>query len=204
MKQFLGGMAAATLIWGAILFAQVTGAIDLRDMLGLAEDEEIPAETGTVVGTATDEPDKKTRKRRRGKRRGRRRGGSPMPEETYDLSEGVSGDALGAPGAKELAMGAAGGEDQLSSREIDQGIDRVFRGIERCLVLAPPGAPTTGKLTVGMHIASSGAVTKVNLRGPNVMIKGEVGACFRRIVKTIRFRSFDGPSMVVHYPIVFD
>ena len=98
----------------------------------------------------------------------------------------------------------AGGEDQLSSQEIDQGIGRVFRGIERCLVLAPPGAPTTGKVVFGMHIAPNGQVTKVNLKGPNVMIKGDVGACFRRTVKSIRYRSFDGPDMIAHYPVVFD
>ncbi len=204
MKQFLGGLAAASIFWISILFAQVTGKIDLLGWVGQEETEDVPAEEETVAETASDDPDKTTKKRRKGKRRIRRRPGAPMPEETYDLSEGVAGDALGAPGVKELAMGSAGGEDQLSAKEIDQGIDRVFRGIERCLVLTPPGAPTTGKLTVGMSIASSGKVTKVNLRGPNVMITGEVGACFRRIVGTIRYRSFDGPSMVVHYPIVFD
>lgn len=204
MKQFLGGMAAASVLWVSILIAQATGKIDLLGWVGLEEDEEVPVEDATAVEAAPDESDRKTPRRRKGKRRIRRKPGSPMPEETYDLSEGVAGDALGTPGAKELTMGSAGGEDQLSAKEIDQGIDRVFRGIERCLVLAPPGAPTTGKLTVGMSIASNGAVTKVNLKGPGVMITGEVGACFRRIVKTIRYRSFDGPSMVVHYPIVFD
>ncbi len=101
-------------------------------------------------------------------------------------------------------MGNAAEEDQLSSAEIDRGIDRVFKGIQRCLVLAPGDAPTTGKVVFGMHIASSGKVTKVNLKGPNVMIRGDVGACFRRTAKSIKYRSFDGPDMVAHYPIVFD
>ena len=55
-----------------------------------------------------------------------------------------------------------------------------------------------------MHIASSGKVTKVNLKGPNVMIRGETGQCFRRTVKSVRYRSFDGPDMIAHYPIVFE
>ena len=125
-----------------------------------------------------------------------------MPTRQYDTSEGMVGDALGAS-SRELAMGA-GGEDQLSSRGIDQGIGRVFKGIERCLLALPPDAPAKGKVVFGMHIASSGHVTKVNLKGPKVMIQGEVGACFRRVVKSPRFRSFDGPDMVAHYPVVFD
>lgn len=98
----------------------------------------------------------------------------------------------------------AGGEDQLSSAEIDAGIDRVFNGIQRCLILVPSQAPAVGKVVVGMKIAPSGAVTSVNLSGPNVIIKDDPGSCIRRTVKSIRYRSFKGPEMLVNYPIVFE
>ena len=75
---------------------------------------------------------------------------------------------------------------------------------ERCLLLLPPDAPAKGRVVFGMHITSSGQVTKVNLKGPKVMIQKETGACLRRVVKSIRFRRFDGPDMVAHYPVVFD
>ena len=62
----------------------------------------------------------------------------------------------------------------------------------------------TGKVVLGMHIAPSGKVTKVGLRGPNPIVQGECGGCIRRAVKSIDYPSFDGPEMVAHYPIVFE
>jgi hypothetical protein len=204
MKQFIAGILTASLIWAGVFIAQAKGVIDLFG------EEEVSDQALEPTAAASSPPLSKKAVKKRGKRRRPRRGGNrtasgnPMPANTYDLSEGMAGDALDGPGGKSLSMGSAGGEDQLSPGEIDQGIDRVFKGIERCLLTLPPDAPATGKVVFGMNIASSGRVTKVNLRGPNVMIKGETGACFRRTVKSIRFRSFDGPDMVAHYPVVFD
>ena len=70
-----------------------------------------------------------------------------------------------------------------------------------------PGAErinATGKVVLGMHIAPSGRVTRVGLRGPNPIVQGECGGCIRRAVKSIQYPSFDGPEMVAHYPIVFE
>jgi hypothetical protein len=203
MKQFIGGVLSASVFWAGLMFAQSRGAIDL---FGSGNEDDAVVD---VVARDTDTAlwgkevaERKSRKRRWGKRRRGSRG-APMQAGRYDTSDGVAGDDLESPGAREVSMGA-GAEDQLSNAEIDRGIDSVFNGIQRCLLLLPPDAPAQGKVVFGMHIASSGQVTKVSLKGPNVMINGECGACFRRTVKSIRFRSFDGPDMIAHYPVVFD
>ena len=202
MKQFIAGLVVASLGWGGLLYAQKAGIVDV---LGTEAAPVRVAELSTddASEAAADEPNTKRRKKRKGRRRRRPSSqGGPMPVNQYDTTVGVVGDNLDV-GSREVGMGA-GAEDQLSNVEIDQGIDRVFKGIERCLLLLPPDAPATGKIVFGMHIAPSGQVTKVNLKGPKVMIQGETGACLRRTVKAIRYRSFDGPAMVAHYPVTFD
>lgn len=203
MKQFLAGIIISSIVWGGLIFAEKEGMMHLFFEAETLTESKESAPDETKI-SATEIQETKKGKGRRGKGRRKSASGSPMPLNTYDMNEGISGDALDGPGGKELSMGAAGGEDQLSSQEIDQGIDRVFKGIERCLLSLPPDAPAAGKIVFGMNIASSGQVTKVNLKGPNVMISGETGACFRRTVQSIRFRSFDGPDMVAHYPVTFD
>ncbi len=208
MKQFMGGFIVASVLWAGVLVAQSFGMIDLFDPAN-SRDAEMQADVAEIEISPSDEPRKKRRgkgkwaKRKRARRHKQQATGQPRGTE-YDMSEGVKGDVLGTPGSRDLAMDGAEKEDQLSPSEIDKGIDRVFKGIERCLVLLPSDAPAQGKVVLGMEIASSGQVTKVNLKGPNTMIGGQTGACFRRKVKSIRYRSFDGPDMIAHYPIVFE
>ena len=203
MKQFLAGIAVASAVWLALLWAEGTGAIDLF------EDNRADLEDGTAdagipeIVAADDEREPRKSKRRRGKgRRGKGRGRGPAGS-GYDTGEGISGDEVGAPGSREVSMGS-GGEQQLSAAQIDRGIDQVWGGIQRCLLLVPDQAPATGRVVVGMHIAPSGKVTKVSLSGPNVIIKGEAGACIRRKIKSIGYPSFDGPEMVARYPMTFE
>jgi len=209
MKQFALGFAIASLVWIGVLYAESTGAISVFD--ASAEDEDLEdsvVEEDNVEDTVSRK--KKGRRGRRGRaarRRGRnthRRDRTVKAMPAYDTSAGVSGDALGKSGPKSVSMDKRGGEKQLSSSDIERGIDRVFRGIERCLILVQSNAPATGKVTIGMHIAPSGKVTKVNLKGPNVIIQGESGSCIRRMVKSITYPGFDGPDMIVQYPIEFD
>ncbi len=199
MKQFLTGFAVASVVWFGVLYAQATGGISL---FGDGDDATVAPQVDTDVGPTTAPDEAAPKKKRRGGRRRRRGDGAPMKAAAWDTSVGQAGDDLEVS-PREVSMGQ-GAEDQLSEAEIDKGIDRVFRGIQRCLLALPPDAPATGKVIFGMHIASSGQVTRVNLKGPNVMIQGEVGACFRRTARTIRFRAFDGPDMIAHYPIVFE
>lgn len=203
MKLFIIGFVTASGVWMAVLYAQSTGMLTLFPQ---AADADVQASDTDSADAALSsrEIESPAKKRRRGKRKRRAEPGAASRQRAYDMSEGVAGDELGGPGAKEITMSGAGGEDQLSNAEIDRGIDSVFNGIQRCLLLAPPDAPTTGKVVFGMHIAPNGQVLKVNLKGPNAMIRGEVGACFRKTAKSIRYRSFDGPDMIANYPVVFE
>ncbi|MDJ0762453.1 MAG: hypothetical protein QNJ97_05635 [Myxococcota bacterium] len=201
MKQFAAGIVVASVFWLCALYAQSTGIFTLFD----SQVVNIPEEQLTSDDSAsTLEGDVKKKRRGRHKRRRRPRRALSDGQRSWETGSGLQGDNLGAPGSRDLEMGRAGGEAQLTEGEIDRGIDRVFGGIERCLVLVPSDAPAKGKVVVGMRIASSGQVTRVNLQGPKVIISGEAGACIRRTVKSIRYPAFDGPDMVAHYPITFE
>jgi len=208
MKQFMGGFVVASMVWVGVLCAQSYWNFKLFDFLFASDTEASQSmaelEMGPTVATKKKQKGSKKRgwrKRSRGQRSSKH---GQFVSREYDMSEGIKGDVLGGPGSRDLNMAGGGQVDQLSSAEIDQGIGRVFKGIERCLLLLPSDAPAQGKVIFGMKIAKSGHVTKVNLKGPNTMIQGETGACFRRKVKSIKYRPFDGPDMIAHYPIVFE
>lgn len=116
----------------------------------------------------------------------------------------TSGDRLGGPGVRDLNAAEAGGEEQLRGSEIESGFDSVFPQVRRCLMLVDSESPVQGKLVFGMRITGAGGVTKVNLKGPAAVTRTEAGACMRKAVKGIRFRTFDGPDMLVHYPLTLD
>lgn len=199
MRNFLLGALAASAIWAGIFAAQLAGVVDIFE----ADETEIEAAADAGAPAARlveEEPAKKKRRGKWARKKRRPRKGSGGWEE----GDGTSGDDLGGDGARDLDLGGSGGEARLSPAQIDRGIDQVFNGIQRCLVLVPPGAPATGKVVVGMRIAPSGKVTGVNLKGPNDIIKGDSGACIRRAVKSIDFPSFDGPEMTARYPITFE
>ncbi len=204
MKQFATGFFMASTLWLGLLYAQSIGKIEL---FGLGESDSVDKQVAVLEEEA--QPTEKKKKKRRGRKRRSKRGkrqrqSRQMGSVTYEMGNGISGDELGSSGSRELAMGSAGKEEQLSEAEIDRGIDRVFNGIERCLVLVPSEAPATGRVMIGMHISSSGRVTKVNLKGPKVLVGGDSGACIRRTVKSIKYPGFDGPDMIAHYPITFE
>ncbi|MBN2341187.1 MAG: hypothetical protein JXX29_24400 [Deltaproteobacteria bacterium] len=200
MKYFLFGVLVASLGWLGVLYGQSQGWVEVFSAPQEIEETE---EVATVVVADTDTAPVKQKKRRGHRRRARSTGGASMTDDLgYETGDGQVGDDLSG-GARSVGMGG-GAEDQLSNAEIEAAIDRRFNGIQRCLTLLPPDAPTVGRLVIGMNVANTGSVTKVNLKGPNAMIKGEPGACFRRIVSAMKFRSFGGPDMVVHYPIEFE
>lgn len=187
MGRFLAGFGLATLIWGGLFYGYATGVIELN--LGDGEEPEVAAE-------AEAEPEEGTKKKKR-KRKWRKK------KKRYS-GESLTGDDLGGPGARNLDVANAGGEEQLRGSEIEAGVDAIFPKIRRCLILAADDAPVTGKLTFGMRISGSGRVTKVNLRGPSGITKTEAGSCLRKAAKGMSFRSFDGPDMLVQYPITLD
>jgi hypothetical protein len=95
-------------------------------------------------------------------------------------------------------------KEQLRGTEIEKGFDGAFPQIRRCLVLAASDEPAHGKLTFGVRISGQGKVTAVNLSGPSSVAQGESGSCLRKAASSMQFRSFNGPDMLVHYPVTLD
>lgn len=193
MARFFAGFAVASILWGSGVWAWTEGLIGQSEVVVEAEPVAEPPEE-----VAEEEaPAERRRRRRRAGRRGM--AGRPLPTGTA-----TTGDDLGENDPRELAAGEAGGEQQLSRSQVEAAMDGGFGAIRRCLVLVPGDAPVTGRLTFGLRIAGSGEVQRVNLRGPAVVTQGEPGSCLRSAARRIRFPSFDGPEMVVHYPITLE
>jgi hypothetical protein len=186
VSRFLAGFLVATLVWGGLVGAHAAGLVDL----GLSPQEETAADAGVAI--AADEPAEPGKKRRArgGKRAGKRYAG-----------DSTSGDDLGGPDSRELSAATAGGEEQLLGSEIEAGFDSVFPQVRRCLMLAAGDDMVTGKVVFGLRITGKGGVERVNLQGPSAVTQGEAGDCLRKAARAIRFRSFEGPDMLVHFPL---
>ncbi|MBO6937118.1 MAG: hypothetical protein JJ863_19265 [Deltaproteobacteria bacterium] len=193
MARFFAGFAVASILWGAGVWAWTEGLIGQSEVV--VEPEPV-AEAPEEVVEEEEAPTKRGRRRRR-PRRGM--GAAALPTGTA-----TTGDNLGENDPRELAAGENGGEQQLTQGQIESAMDGGFGAIRRCLVLVPGDAPVTGRLTFGLRIAGSGQVQRVNLRGPAVVTQGEPGDCLRTAARRIRFPSFDGPEMIVHYPITLE
>lgn len=189
MGRFMAGFGTACVLWGAFAYAHVQGWIDL----GSEEPVEVAAKPPEVEVEEEEAPSKMRRRRRGRGRRGRMYSGNA-----------TSGDDLGENDPRELNAGAEGGEQQLTGAQIDSAVDQSFGRIRRCLVLVPEDAPARGRVTFGLRIAGSGRVTRVNLQGPAAVTRSEAGDCLREAARAIRFPSFDGPEMIVHYPITLE
>jgi hypothetical protein len=198
VSRYAAGFLTASVLWGAA--AAVAWAVWLR-----------PAETLVVAsapsaidaGVAAEEAPRRRRRRRRGRKRGRG-ARSPGPSSAELARIETTGDDLGGAEPRTLDLEGSGGEEQLSGSQIESGMDAAMGGIRRCLVLAAGDEPVRGRLTFGLRVASSGRVGRVNLRGPRAVTGGECGDCLRRAARRARFPSFDGPDMVVHYPLTLE
>lgn len=135
------------------------------------------------------------------KKRGARTHGTSSPKARRYTGDSTSGDDLGGPDARNMDPTKAGGEEQLLGSEIEKGFDSVFPQVRRCLMLAAGDEPVTGKIVFGLRISGAGKVTKVNLQGPSAVTQTEAGACLRNAAQGIHFRTFNGPDMLVHYPL---
>ena len=93
---------------------------------------------------------------------------------------------------------------QLSTLQIERPLDPAMPRVRRCLLLVPGDAPITGRWVLGIKIANGGQVTAVNLSGPAVVTTAEAGECLRAAVRGVSFPSFDGPEMIVHYPLTLE
>lgn len=192
MLRFLAGFAAASVLWGAFLFSIKLGWIDIS-----LEPEAPPGdETNLADSPQDDTGDKPNRQRRK----------RTAPLKRSRSAAGPSGDTLVGDDLREnearnLNVGTGGGEEQLRGTEIEKGFDSVFGQVKRCLILAAGDEPAHGKLIFGLRITGEGKVSGVNLSGPSSVAQGEAGACLRKAASGMHFRTFNGPDMVVHYPL---
>jgi hypothetical protein len=194
MPRFLAGFAVASVLWGAFLFSYKQGWIDIS-----LEPPAPPADETNLADTPQDEsPGKPSH--------ARKRRASPSAPRKRSAPSGSStvGDDLREGEARNVNMGSSGGEEQLRGTEIEQGFDSVFGQIKRCLILAAGDEPAHGKLIFGLRISGDGKVNAVNLSGPSSVSQGDSGACLRKAAQSIHFRSFNGPDMVVHYPLTLE
>ena len=105
------------------------------------------------------------------------------------------GDALGRPEHLDLTQG--GDDKELPQAEID----RVWAGAEpqlsRCITDAVADWPLeSGKIEVGYRIEKDGAVHKVRVTAPTLLIKNGLAACMRGKITQLRFPRSGGASVV--------
>jgi hypothetical protein len=179
----------ASLVWlGGLACARWLG------LLTIEFGEQQPLESDR----AADPPNADKREAGKRRKRGPARGGR---EGKRASGESISGDDLGGAEPRNLDVARGGGEEQLLDSEIEQAFDQSFPQVRRCLVLASGDEPVRGTLTFGMRISGREGVTRVNLNGPSAVTQSEAGDCLRKAVQAMRLRSFNGPDMVVHYPL---
>lgn len=190
MARFVAGFIVASLLWAGIGFAYVEGYVTFGRE---PEPEALPLD---VVDAGVEDEDTTQGKRRRK----RRASGTGTRRASGDS---LTGDDLRENEARNIDV-EGGGEEQLSGAEIEAGFDSVFGKVRRCLLLVADDEPITGKVIFGMRVAGSGQVTAVNLKGPSGITASEAGDCMRTAAKSIRFPTFNGPEMLVHYPLTLE
>lgn len=200
MSKFLAGFATASVIW--------TGAVGaLYFGLGWGPPVEAELEVEEPIEVAAAAPDDPVSKRRGG--RARRRSGSESGAGATGAGdvprgEATTGDDLREGEMRTIDGEGTGGEQQLTGGQVDTAFDASMGRVRRCFMLAPGDEPVRGRLVFGLRIAGSGSVSAVNLAGPAAVTTGDCGDCLREAARSIRFPSFDGPEMVVRYPITLE
>jgi len=192
--RFVAGFIAASLLWIGLLVGVKQGVINLD----LSPPEEVIEPEALAATDAPDEDARDPKRKRKGKRRS---GGQDRGDSRRYEGESSVGDDLGGPEARNLDVGAAGGEEQLLGSEIERGFDQAMPSIRRCLILAASDEPVTGKLVFSVRIAGSGRVEAVNLKGPSAITQSEAGGCLTSAARGIQFRTFNGPPMQLSYPL---
>ncbi|MDQ3036576.1 MAG: hypothetical protein M3Y87_29560 [Myxococcota bacterium] len=198
MSRFLAGFAAATVLWVGAL-----AALHLELGWGPPLEEELVVDEAPIE-VAAEEPEERSRKRRGG-RRGRR-GSTASADGTSAVPRGeaTTGDDLREGEMRMIDGEGVGGEQQLTGGQIDTAFDGAMGRIRRCFILAAGDEPVRGRLVFGMRIGASGRATAVNLSGPAAVTTGDSGDCLRSAARAIQFPPFDGPEMVVRYPITLE
>ncbi|MGE0791841.1 MAG: hypothetical protein AB7S26_39570 [Sandaracinaceae bacterium] len=198
MGRFWAGFGVATAIWGAaVAFLALVldyGPPAPEPVLAAAPIEE-------VVEEPVEEPTPS--RRRRGRRRGRAARGGRATEQT-PTGNATVGDDLGENDMRTVDMEGGGGEQQLRPSQIEAGFDAGMGRIRRCLVLMAGEDEVRGRITFGLRIAGDGTVQRVRLSGPRAATTGEAGSCLSAAARGLRFDRFDGPEMIVNYPLTLE
>jgi hypothetical protein len=193
VTRFFLGFVLATALYSAL-----AGGLYARGWLRLGAAPEPPILAASEPLDEDGPEDRKRGKRKRPTRVDRpRRVDEASP--ALPRGEATTGDDLDWNGERQVDM--AGGEQQLTGKQIEDGFDGAMAKIRRCLVLVPAEGEVTGKLTFGMRVGGDGTPRAVNLSGPAVVTTGESGGCLRKAAEAIRFAKFAGPDMLFKYPI---
>jgi hypothetical protein len=135
-------------------------------------------------------------------RRKKRRSSDAAPE--LKLAPGderivASGDALGRPEHIDLSQPGDDGRE-LSQDELDSVFRPAQSRITRCMTEAVGDYPLeSGKVEVSFRIERSGAVRKVRLTAPQLLMRRGLPTCVREAVTSLHFPASGGAN-VVTYP----
>ncbi len=199
MVRFLAGFATATLLFGSALgVLHVEYGWGPPEVAQSSASDDVPLDPG---GAVLEEGSSPRRSKRRTSRRAEREG---RPSAAAPQGAATTGDDLREHEMRVIDGEGHGGEQQLSGAQVDAGFDSVMGRIRRCFVLAAGDDLVQGRLVFGLRIAGSGRATAVNLSGPAALTTGECGECLRATARSIEFARFDGPEMVVRYPITLE
>ena len=199
MTRFLAGFALASLVWGGL------GAyLVVEQGYGppLAEpDPEVEVATADAPSDDTSATPGRRGRRRRG---GASSAGDAPTSPRSPSGNATTGDDLGEDQMRTIDGAGTGGEEQLTGAEIDHTFDGVMPRVRRCFILAASDREITGTLTFGLRIGGDGHVAAANLAGPAILTTGDCGDCLRTTARSMQFPTFDGPEMVVRYPITLE
>jgi hypothetical protein len=195
--RVLGG-----LLLGLVL-ASAGGYVWLRDShscLGRCGDGTRCSDGRCIVAgpAVAGAPPKDTRRR---KRRG---GGLGPAAPELKLSPGddrltASGDALGRPEHIDLTQAGDDGHE-LSQEDLDGIFNPAQAQISHCITDALGDYPLeTGKVEVAFRVERSGAVKKIRVEAPQLLMRRGLYGCVRPIVSGLHFPTSGGAS-VVTYP----
>jgi hypothetical protein len=153
----------------------------------------IAAPAPTTVATA---PTPKKRKHR-----GAGGLGPAQPElklEPGDDRVATTGDSLGRAEHVDLSQG--GDERELSQEDLDAVFRPAQAAISRCITDAVGDYPLeSGKIEVAFRVERTGAVRKVRITAPQLLMRRGFTACVRPIVTGLHFPASGGAN-VVTYP----
>ena len=159
----------------------------------------IPSGPSTSVATTPSLPKKH---KRHGGGSGNNGSGPAAPE--LHLSPGddhmtASGDALGRPEHIDLSQGGDDGK-ALSQDDLDAVFHPAQSAITHCITDAVGDYPLeSGKISVAFRVERSGAVKKLRVEAPQLLMRRGLFACVKPIVTGLSFPASGGAN-VVTYP----